>query len=72
MLFFRNFRDYDYVASTEEHQFDLTEIIWSSKERCMSRYYVNVTAIVGGKHSEPVLSKSFTFNNAKTADLTCE
>ncbi|TWW59059.1 interferon gamma receptor 1 [Takifugu flavidus] len=61
-----------HVASTEEHQFDLTNIIWSSEERCMSSNYVSVTATVGGKHSKPALSNTFTFNNVKTAALTCQ
>lgn len=60
------------MASTEEHQFDMTNIIWSSEERCMSNNYVNVTATVGGKHSEPASSKTFTFNNVKTATQECE
>ncbi|CAF95350.1 unnamed protein product [Tetraodon nigroviridis] len=57
--------------STVEHRYDLTQHIWSSEDWYMSTFWVTVTATVGGKQSEPALSRTFTFNNVETAAMTC-
>lgn len=55
-----------------EHQYDLTQHIWSSEDAYMSIFHVTVTATVGGNRSEPASSRTFTFNNVNTAAVTCE
>lgn len=55
-----------------EHQYDLTQLIWSSEDMYTSTFYVTVTATVGGNQSEPAASSTFTFNNVETAAITCE
>ncbi|XP_068606831.1 interferon gamma receptor 1 [Brachionichthys hirsutus] len=57
--------------TTDQHH-DLTPFIWTAEEYYMDNFYVTVTAIQGGDQSEPVTSKTFTFNNVKTTDIICK
>lgn len=66
-LYLRHFE-----SETSDHQYDLSHFIWTSEKHYMDNYYVSVTAVLGGSQSDPVQSETFTFNNVKTADLTCE
>lgn len=54
-----------------ERHCDLTHIVWGSEE-LLGNYFVNVSASVGDDHSVPATSQTFTFNDVKTASLTCE
>lgn len=58
--------------STVEHHYDLTPLIWSSEDMYMSNFHVVVTATLGGNHSQPAKSDTFTFNIVETAIMTCE
>lgn len=60
------------MHETTDHQYDLSPFVWESEERYMDYYVVTVTAIQGGVLSEPVKSKSFTFNRLKPATMECE
>ncbi|XP_036953962.1 interferon gamma receptor 1 [Acanthopagrus latus] len=57
---------------TRDQQCDLTSFIWSSESSYMDNFYVTVTAEQGGNQSEPVQSKTFSFNTMKTVDVKCE
>ncbi|XP_014862123.1 PREDICTED: uncharacterized protein LOC106929594 [Poecilia mexicana] len=60
-----------FEASTEEHQYDLSQFVLGSQERYLSYLVVFVTAVQGGERSEAVKSKSFSFNQLKTVDIKC-
>ncbi|XP_044045456.1 interferon gamma receptor 1 [Siniperca chuatsi] len=60
------------VIETTDHQCDLSHFIWESEKRYLSYHYVNVTALRGGRQSAAALSKSFSFNDLKTADIKCK
>lgn len=60
------------MAETREHQYDLTHLIWASEERYMDNFYVTVAATLAGNQSDRVQSQTFSFNWAKTINLTCE
>ncbi|XP_073327931.1 interferon gamma receptor 1 [Pagrus major] len=61
-----------YVRNTTDHQFDLTSYIWASEVSYMDNFCVTVTAEQGSNQSEPVQSKTFSFNTEGTTDITCE
>ncbi|XP_035535563.1 interferon gamma receptor 1-like [Morone saxatilis] len=58
--------------NTTDYKYDLSDFIWESESHYMGLYYVTVTAIQEGTRSQPVTSKTFTFNSQKTASITCE
>ncbi|XP_068177298.1 interferon gamma receptor 1 [Antennarius striatus] len=60
------------VWRTTDHHFDLTPFIWTSENYYMDNFYVTVRAIQGENQSEPVKSKTFTFNHVKTTDIICK
>ncbi|XP_078129530.1 interferon gamma receptor 1 [Sander vitreus] len=61
-----------YERETPDHQYDLSDYIWASEERYMDFHYVTVTAVEGGNQSEPVSSKTFSFNDLKTVKIKCK
>lgn len=62
----------DLERETEDHQFDLSDIIWASQDHYMGYYHVSVTAIQGGNQSEARAAGSFSFNDLKSSDMKCE
>ncbi|KAM7394741.1 hypothetical protein PAMP_021527 [Pampus punctatissimus] len=62
-----NFED-----ETADHQYDLSPFIWESEERYMGLHYVSVTAVRGANRSQPVTSRTLSYNSLKTAHITCE
>ncbi|PWA29362.1 hypothetical protein CCH79_00013943 [Gambusia affinis] len=60
-----------FEANTTAHQYDLTQFVWSSKERYLLFLVVDVIAVQGGKQSEAVRSKSFSFNCLESVDIKC-
>ncbi|XP_037620472.1 interferon gamma receptor 1 [Sebastes umbrosus] len=62
----------EYVNETTEHRYDLSHFIWASEDRYTGFHFVTLTAIEGGNQSEPVTSKTFTFNYLKPAHIKCE
>lgn len=54
------------------HQFDLTEMVWSSEEQYLEYNYVTITAVTGSNSSKAVSSKSFSFNQYVTVDIKCQ
>ncbi|KAK5606933.1 hypothetical protein CRENBAI_012869 [Crenichthys baileyi] len=60
-----------FVANTTDHQYDLSHFVWESQEHYQAFLCVIVTAIQGGKRSETVRSKSFSFNMLKPVDIKC-
>uniref|UniRef100_A0A3Q3KTR0 Interferon gamma receptor 1 n=1 Tax=Mastacembelus armatus TaxID=205130 RepID=A0A3Q3KTR0_9TELE len=61
-----------FETNTTDHQYDLSHFIWGSEQQYMDLHYVTVTAIQGGNRSEPVESKTFSFNTLKTVNVKCE
>ncbi|XP_034740106.1 interferon gamma receptor 1 [Etheostoma cragini] len=57
---------------TTDHQYNLSDFVWGSKESYMDLHYVTVTAVEGGNKSEQVSSKTFSFNDLKTVGIKCE
>ncbi|XP_070776002.1 interferon gamma receptor 1 [Enoplosus armatus] len=62
--------DYD-LKETSDHQYDLSHLVWAPGVRYLDFLYATVTAIQGGDQSEPVESKTFSFNALKTVDIKC-
>ncbi|MEQ2281791.1 hypothetical protein AMECASPLE_034020, partial [Ameca splendens] len=60
-----------FEANTTDHQYDFSDFVWESQEHYMAFLCVNVTAIQGGKQSEVVRSKSFSFNMLRSVDIKC-
>lgn len=60
-----------FEANTTDHQYDLSHFVWESKEHYLAFLCVSVTAIQGGKQSEAVRSKSFSFNRFISVDIKC-
>lgn len=60
------------VIKTTDHQYNLTRYIWPDESSYMDVFYVTVTAEQGSNRSEPVQSKTFSFNTLKTTDIKCE
>ncbi|KAM4749938.1 interferon gamma receptor 1 isoform 1-T2 [Anableps anableps] len=60
-----------FKANTTEHQYDLSHFVLGSKEHYLTFLVVSVTAVQGGKQSEAVLSKSFSFDQLESVDIKC-
>nr|XP_057936323.1 interferon gamma receptor 1 isoform X2 [Doryrhamphus excisus] len=57
---------------TAEHKYDnVSALVWDSLESVMDVHYVTLTAARGRRFSANV-SKTFTFNHLKMADVTCQ
>ncbi|KAL6111117.1 uncharacterized protein ACO6RY_20070 [Pungitius sinensis] len=60
------------VDITTENQYDLTPFVWASEDRYLGFHYVTVTTLEGGNQSEPMRTKTFTFNSLKPAHVKCK
>ncbi|KAM4595125.1 interferon gamma receptor 1 [Fundulus diaphanus] len=58
--------------NTTDHQYDLSEFVWSSEKYYLDFLCVTVTAVQDGSESEVVRSKSFSFSQLQSVDLKCE
>lgn len=67
----RSERVRSFKANTTDHQYDLSHFVWESKEHYLAFLCVSVTAVQGGKQSEAVRSKSFSFNQLISVDIKC-
>ncbi|KAF6724526.1 hypothetical protein FQA47_001272 [Oryzias melastigma] len=56
---------------TKDNEYDLSHVVWKSKEICLSFLYVTVTALHGGNESTEIKSKSFSFNTQETVYANC-
>ncbi|MEQ2263943.1 hypothetical protein XENORESO_015791, partial [Xenotaenia resolanae] len=61
-----------FEANITDHQYDLSHFVWESQEHYQAFLCVTVTAIQGGKQSEDVRSKSFSFNMLNPVDIECK
>ncbi|XP_034544463.1 interferon gamma receptor 1 [Notolabrus celidotus] len=62
----------DSEHETADQHFDLSPFIWKSKESYMEVHSVSVTAMLGENQSQPVQSKTLTFNSLRPADIKCK
>ncbi|MED6255728.1 hypothetical protein ATANTOWER_013973, partial [Ataeniobius toweri] len=60
-----------FEANTTDHHYDLSHFVWESQEHYQAFLCVSVTAIQGGKQSEDVRSKSFSFNMLNPVNIKC-
>ncbi|XP_054635803.1 interferon gamma receptor 1 isoform X3 [Dunckerocampus dactyliophorus] len=65
------FRLYLETVTTEHKCNNVSALVWDSLDSIMDVHYVTLTAAQGGHFSTNV-SKTFTFNQLKMADVTCK
>ncbi|RVE76567.1 hypothetical protein OJAV_G00010030 [Oryzias javanicus] len=56
---------------TKESEYDLSHVVWKSRDICLSFLYVAVTASHGGNESAEAKSNTFSFSTPKTVLTVC-